>query len=241
MKKKLLSFIAALVGLFATSAALAQCTPVSCISNLPAYGGICDIYLLTGRVGSAYSDFESFHITTNCFDAGLIDPANAGTGLKILRYKNFTFSNLPTGLTGATNQSVYNAPANGCLSFYGTPTTAGVFAIKPNFLADVNAYPFSTYCSGFSVQQNNNPGRFLYYNVGDPNDGSSLFLTILPKPNFTIPKTTFLVNEPAVTLSLDANSTTGGTFSGPGVIGSSFNPATAGVGATGQRHCCSNR
>jgi len=231
MKKKLLPFIVALGGLFTNSAALAQCIPVNCLSNLPSHGGICDIYLLTGRVGSAYSDFESFHVTNACFDAGILDAGNAGLGIRFVRFKNFTFSNLPTGLTGETNQSVFTAPANGCLRFFGTPTTAGVFAIKPNFLVDLNAYPLGNgSCSGVAVQQNNNPGKFNYYNVGDPNDGSSLFLTILPKPNFTIPGTTFLVNEPAVTLSLDANSTTGGIFSGPGVSGSSFNPATAGVG-----------
>jgi hypothetical protein len=47
---------------------------------------------LTGRVGTAYSDFESFHITTACFDAVVISPANAGTNIRIVRVDNFTYT-----------------------------------------------------------------------------------------------------------------------------------------------------
>ena len=217
MKKTLLSIVAGLAGLFAAQTSSAQsCTPVSCITTLPAYGGICDTVLLTGRVGTAYSDFESFHITTACFDAVVISPANAGTNIRIVRVDNFTYTGLPTGLTAAANQATFSAPSNGCIRVSGTPTVAGVFAVTANFLADINAYPFG--CSSFPIAQNDNAASY------------ALDLIVLPKPDFSIPKTSFCANEPAVTLSLVANSTTGGTFSGPGVSGTSFNPATAGVG-----------
>jgi hypothetical protein len=217
MKKILLSIAIGITALFTAQTSSAQaCTPVSCISTLPAYGGICDTVLLTGRVGTAYSDFESFHITTACFDAVVISPANAGTNIRIVRVDNFTYTGLPTGLTAAANQATFSAPSNGCIRVSGTPTVAGVFAVTANFLADINAYPFG--CSSFPIAQNDNAASY------------ALDLIVLPKPDFTIPKTSFCANEPAVTLSLVANSTTGGTFSGPGVSGTSFNPATAGVG-----------
>ena len=217
MKKVLLSIAIGITALFTAQTSSAQaCTPVSCISTLPAYGGICDTILLSGRVGTAYSDFESFHITTACFDAVVISPANAGTNIRIVRVDNFTYTGLPTGLTAAANQATFSAPSNGCIRVSGTPTVAGVFAVTANFLADINAYPFG--CSSFPIAQNDNAASY------------ALDLIVLPKPDFTIPKTSFCANEPAVTLSLVANSTTGGTFSGPGVSGTSFNPTTAGVG-----------
>ncbi len=194
-----------------------QCTPVSCLSSLPPYGGICDTALIGGRVGNPYSDFESFHLTTACFDAGIIDPAQAGTNIKIARIDNFTYSGLPAGLTALANQTVYNAPDTGCISVSGTPTTAGVFAVTANFEADVNVYLNSS-CSFLLLTQNNNAANY------------ALDLVILPKPNFTIPATTFCTSDPAVALTLSAGSTAGGTFSGPGVAGTNFDPATAGVG-----------
>ncbi len=217
MRKTILSILTGIAALFTAQTSFAQaCTPVSCISTLPAYGGICDTILLNGRVGNAYSDFESFHITTACFDAVVISPANAGTNIRIVRVDNFTYTGLPTGLTAAANQGTFSAPSNGCIRVSGTPTVAGVFAVTANFLADINAFPFG--CGSFPIAQNDNAASY------------ALDLIVLPKPDFTIPKTSFCANEPAVILSLVANSTTGGTFSGPGVSGTSFNPATAGVG-----------
>lgn len=203
----------------------AQCTPINCLASLPPYGGICDTVLLTGRVGTPYSDSESFHITTACFDAGIISPANAGTNVRITRVYQFTFLGLPVGLTAGTNQASYNSPANGCIGLSGTPTTAGIFAVTAAFTADINAYPFG--CSSFPVAQNGNAADY------------ALEMTVLPNPNFTIPSTTFCTNDPSVTLSLVANATTGGTFSGPGVSATTFNPATAGVGTHTLRYVVS--
>jgi len=219
MKKVFLSLSLCIGGIFAAQKAEAQCTPTNCLASLPAYGGICDTVLVTGRVGNVYSDFESFHTTTSCFDAGLINPGNAGTGIRITVIDNFTFSGLPTGLTAATNQSSYTAPANGCIAVSGTPTQAGIFAVTANFLADVQAWPFGGgACSGFMVNQPNNASSY------------ALDLIVLPKPNFTVPATTFCFNSASVAITLATGSTTGGIFSGPGVTGTSFNPAAAGVG-----------
>ena len=216
MKKILTLLLFCVFSILNTNLTFSQCTPSNCLASLPAYGGICDTVLNNGRVGTAYSDFESFHTTTACFDAGIISPPDAGTNVRIVRVDNFTFSGLPGGLTAATNQAVYNTPSNGCISISGNPTTAGVFAVTANFLADINAYPFG--CSSFPIARNDNAASY------------ALDLIILPKPNFTIPRTTFCTNDNAVTLSLATGSTTGGTFVGPGVTGTSFNPTTAGVG-----------
>jgi hypothetical protein len=217
MRKILLSLAIVFSALMGFENANSQsCTPVNCLASLPPYGGICDTVLATGRVGTAYSDFESFHITTACFDAGIISPANAGTNIRIVRVDNFTYDSLPTGLTASANQTLFSAPSNGCIRVSGTPTAAGIFAVTAKFLADINAYPFG--CSSFAVPQNDNAASY------------ALNLIILPNPNFTIPRTSFCTNEASVNLTLAANATTGGNFVGPGVTGATFNPTTAGVG-----------
>jgi len=217
MKKIYQLFLFILCGMFFSLQVQSQCTPVSCLANLPAYGGICDTALIGGRVGNAYSDFESFHLTTACFDAGIIDPGQAGTNIKIARIDNFTYSGLPAGLTANANQTLYTAPVNGCIAVNGTPTTAGIFSVTANFEADVNVYLNSS-CAFVLLTQNNNPANY------------ALDLVILPKPDFTIPATTFCSSDPAVALTLAAGSTAGGTFSGPGVNGTNFDPFLAGPG-----------
>lgn len=194
----------------------AQCAPVNCLASLPPYGGICDVQLADGSVGTMYSDFESFHFTNVCFDVGSISPPSAGTYAKLLMVDNFTYSGLPVGLTGSTNAASYVPPANGCILFQGIPTEAGVFNVNVGMLLDGQVFPFSSVCSGFSATQNDIAYSF------------QLNLKINPDPSFTIPTTTFCSQDAAVTLT--ETGTTGGTFSGPGVSGSSFDPAVAGVG-----------
>lgn len=197
--------------------AYTQCTPVNCLSTLPPYGGICDTLLIDGVVNQTYSDFESFHITTACFDAGLIDPNNAGIGIKITSLHTFTFTNLPVGITGASNQPIYNSPANGCVSFSGIPTQIGLFKPTANFQANVIAYPFGGgSCTGFSVNQNNNNASY------------GLWLKIKPDPSFNLPNNTYCLYDSPVTINITG--TSGGTLSGPGVTGSTFDPSAAGIG-----------
>jgi len=61
MRKTLLSLAIGFSALLGFENANSQsCTPVNCLASLPPYGGICDTVLAVGRVGTAYSDFESW-------------------------------------------------------------------------------------------------------------------------------------------------------------------------------------
>lgn len=215
--KKYIYIILLILPLGISSNTFAQCTPTNCIATLPPYGGICDTLLLTDTVGQFYSDFESFHTTTNCFDAGLINIAFAGIGAIINSAHTFTYTGLPTGITAASNLASYTSPANGCVLFQGTPTQAGVFEVTINFLVNATAYPISGgACTGFSIVQNDNAVFYI------------MDLIILPDASFTIPSTNFCASDAAVNLTITG--TTGGSFTGPGVTGTSFDPSIAGAG-----------
>lgn len=213
MKKILIPFITLLLAVASQVGSAQVCTPVNCSANLPSYGGICDTMLATGRVNQAYSDFESYVITGNCFDAGLISPPNAGTQVRITSVHNFTFAGQSAGLTGNTNASTYTIPNGGtvlgCVRYQGTPTQVGVFKNMVNFQADV------ILCA-IPISQNNNAASY------------GLRMTVLPDTSFTGLASTYCTTDAPATLTVTG--TPGGVFSGPGVSGNTFNPATAGVG-----------
>lgn len=214
MKKLLLSFATLTV---LASAVNAQCTPVNCQSELtyPNLGGVCDTNLLDGTVGVAYSDFESFLITSECFDAGLISEPNAGTQIKIILLKNFAYSGMPAGISGVTNQTSYSGPSSGitqgCVSFSGTPTEIGVFNVTMNFLADVQT------CGFIQIPMPDNPASYV------------LWMTVKPNAAFTGLASNYCITD-NTPVNLTITGTPGGTFSGPGVTGSQFIPSAAGVG-----------
>ncbi len=191
----------------------AQCTPVNCLALLDPYGGICDTALIDGVVNQPYFDFESFVITDVCFNAQIIDPSQPSTDIRITNVDNFTFSGFPAGLTPATNQPSYSPPSGGniagCASLTGTPTEIGEFAVTIDFLADVLV------CT-FPISLDDNAANYAV----------SLF--ILPDVNFSGLASSYCVTDGPATLT--ATGTTGGTFYGPGVTGSSFDPAAAGAG-----------
>jgi hypothetical protein len=192
----------------------AQCTPDQC-TGLPAYGGVCDTLLIDGVVNQPYSDYESFMLNNQCFDAGLIDPSQTGTDIRIVRLKQFTYAGFPNGLSGQTNQSTYqpSGSANlwGCFVASGTPTEIGWFNLQMNFLADVAT------CGFISVPLDNNDASY------------DIWVKVKPNPSFTGLATNYCVTDGPVNLTITG--TAGGTLSGPGITGNQFNPTAAGVGA----------
>lgn len=195
----------------------AQCTPVDCLSGLPAWGGLCAQTLLDGRVGEPYVDAISFHVTNACTPATVFDPTLNGVSVRITQVSSIGFSQLPAGISGATNQASYTPPANGCGSLSGVPLEAGVFDASVDLVVNVNAWPFSETCGGFGpLPQNNNAVSF------------ALSLTIRPDPSFDAPTAPLCVTDAPV--QLVPTGTLGGSFTGPGVVGDAFNPALAGVG-----------
>jgi plastocyanin len=207
-----------LFSLLLGEAAFSQCTPVDCLASLPPIGGLCAADFLEGRVNEPYFDAISFHVTNACSPASVFDPAQTSASVRITQLGSFTFTNLPAGLSGATNQQNYNPPANGCGALSGTPTEAGIFNATVGILANVNAWPFSLTCSGIGPL---------------PQNGQSIteerVLVILPDPSFSGADGPYCVTDAVLTLT--PTGTPGGTFSGPGVSGNSFDPAIAGVGS----------
>ncbi len=194
-----------------------QCVPENCLDSLPPYGGICNRTVMDGRSGETYLDFASFHITSVCLDAGLLDSAYSGIGAKMLKMHSFVFSGLPAGMTGSTSQSEYSAPANGCGSISGIPAQAGVFEVRMQFQVNIRTWPLSSVCSGFfSLDLNNRPL------------GGSFILRVVPDAGFSGPDSVCCFGDPPVTLVPLAYP--GGTFSGPGVSGNLFDPSLAGSG-----------
>ena len=217
MKRSLLlPVLSALLMLLGHTAA-AQCSPVDCLDQLPPSGGLCPTPFAVGQVDVAYSDAVSFHVTDACVEATLFDPDLTGVSVRITQLGSFSFTELPAGLTGVSDQVNYAPQSNGCALLSGTPTEAGVFAATVNILANVNVWPFSLTCGGFGpIAQNNNPISYQRE------------LVILPNAGFSGPGAELCVTDAAVTLT--PTGTPGGTFSGPGVVGDLFDPATAGVG-----------
>ena len=127
MKKLLLLIPFSILGV---SNVNAQCTPVDCSATLPAYGGTCDSMLTGGDLNVPYSDFESFVMNDQCFDAGVFDPTLAGTDIAINLIHDITFASLPAGITGVTDQATYDTSGGGvtlgCAAFTGTPTEVPV-------------------------------------------------------------------------------------------------------------------
>lgn len=205
---------------FASNLVNAQCTPINCSVGLPPFGGLCDSILIDGSVNTPYSDNESFIISGTCFDAGLVDPSQAGLAVRTVNVDMFNFSGMPAGLTGSPNAPSYQPPVDGvlpaCVFFQGTPTEAGMFVVVVDFLGDVNAYIFGGgSCTGFAAPNNDNVIDY------------ELYLLIKPDASFSGLNSFYCVSDPSTFLT---PMTAGGSFSGPGMFGASFNPATAGVG-----------
>jgi len=194
-----------------------QCTPVYCPTSPLVYpfGGLCDSTIMDGNVNVPYSDFVSFFVKNTCFNPSVVlDPSLPNLNVKIKTLRNITFSNLPAGITAGTNAVSYTSPSDGsprlgCGYFTGTPTQAGVFNIPVSITADL------ILCGIFPIQQT----QSLTYN---------LEFIVYPDASFAGLTSSYCSSDPVATLT--PTGTQGGTFSGPGVSGNTFNPALAGPG-----------
>lgn len=181
-----------------------------------AFGGICDTTLANGRVNLPYSDVVQFFIQGVCFDPEPLtgEPAPFNATARITSLGNFQFNSLPNGITAGTNQSSYNIPRNatvfGCSFVNGTPTQAGLFRV----IINISASYTTANC-------------FAFTQTGTESVPFGISLLILPDPNFTL-ASSYCQTE--TTVPLVPLGTPGGTFSGPGVSGTNFNPSLAGPG-----------
>lgn len=199
----------------------AQCTPntTPCTAGaaVAPFGGLCDTVIPNAIVGTPYLGVLQFYISGICFDPTVLGVSVPipGVTARISAINSVGFSQLPNGISSGTDQASYNIPFNatrlGCGYFAGTPTQAGVFgaqvAISGSYTT-ANCYFFTT--------------------TGTETINYTIDFTVLPNANFSGLAASYCANGGPVTLS--PTGTTGGTFSGPGVSGNTFNPASAGVG-----------
>jgi len=209
-----------LLSFFIYNESWSQCTPVDCpgAPSLLPFGGICGDVIPTGMVNAPYIEQESFRLTNACFNPADFDSTQISIIVKILHIRAFSFSGLPSGLTAVTDQAQYNTgstPTVGCVSVSGTPTEAGLFAATIDVTAKLRSWLIGG-CNGILNVDVDQPFSF------------SLDLIILPDPSFSGLSASYCDNDASVTLT--STGTTGGTFSGPGVSGTTFDPAIAGPG-----------
>jgi hypothetical protein len=212
MKKILLIIL--LLSAFSLQQLKAQCTPVDCSTSLPPYGGLCDTAIADGVLNQSYNEQLSLVLGGVCFNVQLLDPSLPSLNARITAVRNITFTNVPPGMSAATDRASYNPPNGGrvlgCVSISGTPQQAGVFAIRIGLVAD------AVLCGIFPIPQNGNAVDFNFN------------FTIRPDATFTLPAQKFCIEDAAVDLTVTGSS--GGFFSGSGVVGNTFSPALAGVG-----------
>ncbi len=155
-------------------------------------------------------------------------PANAGTGGTI------TYSVTVSGCTATSSQNVSITPA----------PNAGFSGLNATYCANAAAVTLTPTTAGGSFSgpgvsgttftpANAGTGGTITYSVtvsGCTNTSSqNVAITPLANAAFTGLAATYCANSAAVTLT---PTTTGGTFSGPGVSGTTFSPANASTGGT---------
>ncbi|WP_411032405.1 gliding motility-associated C-terminal domain-containing protein [Spongiimicrobium sp. 3-5] len=184
-----------------------------------------DLTTLASPVGGTFSGPG---VTGNNFD-----PAVAGTGAHILTYE-FTDTN---GCTNSTTATItvnalpvvtFTGPSDICVDANALDLTTLASPIGGTFSGPgVTGNSFDPATAGTGA-------HILTYEFTDTNgctnsDTAQITVNALPVVTFTDP-TDICVDADVLDLTSFA-SPVGGTFSGPGVTGNSFDPATAGTGA----------
>ena len=195
--------------------------------------------------------------TTFCQGGSVILNASSGSGNTYEWYKDGNIINGSTGSSYSANQSgnytvkVINGSCN-------ATSNATIVTINPNPLATITPQSTTTFCQGGSVILNGSTGigyNYEWYKDGNIINGANTNFYIANQSgsytvkvidgscNLVSSVTIVTVNSnPIVNLSL-ANfihlketsvtlmgSPSGGTYSGPGVFGSTFNSTNAGLG-----------
>lgn len=169
--------------------------------------------------------FSGAGISGNVFS-----PAVAGAGVHAI---TFTYTDI-NGCTGVLTQNV---------TVYPLPVVS-ITPINQQFCVTQTSVPLSATPSGGTFSGSGVTGNifnpsvagvgthniiYYYTDINGCTNSANINITVLPLPVVTFSglSTQYCVNSSAVTL---IGNPTGGTFSGNGVTGNIFNPATAGVG-----------
>ncbi len=184
----------------------------------PYSGGTTIATVPNASVGSTATTSTSFAASGSYFIYAILSPTPADPTCRPSATTALVVNPLPT-VTCPTNSSVCVNTTAFALSG-GTPT-GGTYSGT-----GVSAGNFNPATAGVGAHT-------ITYNYTDGNGcaGSCTFtITVNALPTVTCPANSAVcVNAPAFALS--GGSPTGGTYSGNGVSGGNFNPATAGVGA----------
>ena len=182
---------------------------------------------VTGETGSTFTsstladgDVVTVVMTSNA--PCVTNPTATSNGITI------TSNNVTPGVTILPNPAVVCAGAN--VTFTANPTNGGV---TPSYQWQVNGSNVGTNSATYSSTFNNGDIVSVVMTsnascITTPTASDQVTVTVNPLP--TVDAGTYpdvCVNAAAITLS---GTPAGGTFSGPGVSGNSFDPVTAGLG-----------
>jgi len=218
-------------------------------------------YTVTGMDANGCTNTATTTVTVNPLPTITVTPSSTaictGNSVTITASGALTYFWTPTSTTGSsvtdspTSNTLYNAigtDGNGCVN-----NASVLITVNPLPTVGFSVSPASTVCAGTPVTLSGTgatsytwtggvtnaiaftPVNTLTYTVTgmDGNNCSNTMaatVTVNPLPTLT---TSAADVNPCVTITNDALTGTpvGGTWSGPGVTGSNFDPATAGTGA----------
>jgi hypothetical protein len=187
--------------------------------------------------------------TTFCSGNSVLLNASTANGNTYEWYKNLVLIPSASSSSYSANQSgsytvkIYNGTCN-------TTSSATNVTVNPSPTASINTSGTTTFCQGGFVtltasgggtyQWNNssisasvNATTGGTYSVIVTNNGctstASQLVTVNPNPSVSLTSLASYINNHAPSIQL-SGTPSGGTYSGPGVVGSNFNPSTAGLG-----------